>query len=62
MSVEYIPVLPWYKTILTLCLYLFKASLDLLIKMFSSVSSLKDTTNACGTHKLTNGANNLGTN
>ena len=49
------------KTQLTLCLYLFKLSLDLAIKRFSSVSSLKETTKALGTQRLTNGANIFGT-
>lgn len=48
--------------ILTLCLYLFSAFLAFDIKRFSSVSSLNDTTKACGTHKLTRGANIFGTN
>lgn len=50
-----------HKYILTLCLYLLRADLALLISIFSSVSNLKDTTYACGTHILTRGANNFGT-
>lgn len=49
------------KNFLTLCLYLLRASRDLTIKRFSSVSNLNETTNAFGTHKLTNGANIFGT-
>lgn len=50
------------KNMLTLCLYLLSESLAFVISKFSSVSNLKDTTKACGTHKLERGANILGTN
>lgn len=47
---------------LTLCLYLLRASLAFDINKPSSVSNLKETTKALGTHKLTKGASILGTN
>lgn len=45
-----------------MCLYLFSASLAFEIRRLSSVSNLKDTTKASGTHKLTRGAKIFGTN
>lgn len=47
---------------LTSWLYFFKASLAFGIKIFVSVSSLNDITNALGTQRLTKGANIFGTN
>jgi len=41
---------------------LLRAVLALEISKLSSVSNLNETTNAFGTHKLTNGAKILGTN
>lgn len=46
---------------LTLCLYLLRLSRAFTINRLSSVSSLKDTTKACGTHKLARGASIFGT-
>lgn len=45
-----------------MCLYLFSAFLAFEIRRLSSVSNLKDTTKASGTHKLTRGAKSFGTN
>uniref|UniRef100_A0A2M4CD54 Putative secreted protein n=1 Tax=Anopheles marajoara TaxID=58244 RepID=A0A2M4CD54_9DIPT len=46
----------------SLCLYLLRLSRDFAISSASSVSSLNDTTYACGTQRLTNGASIFGTN